>query len=409
MRPSGGPTGHDLARLWTDVGYWDQDMDSRQRLLTTLDHREPDRVPFDLGSTQVTGIHILAYRRLRQYVDLPPVEPQVCDAIQQLAMPDYDLLARFQVDVRGLFPLNSHNWGVVAVDAGDAWEYTDEWGITHRRPKPDGLYYSIVRSPLDRATLSPADIRSYRWPHTGDPQRIAGLRQQAETYRAQGKAVMVKGVLAGIVEMAQRVRGMENFLVDMASDEALACAMLDKMVELKLAFWEMALPRLADVVDIVSEADDYGTQTSQLISPAMFRRLVKPRLKVLLSRIKHLAPSARLFFHSCGNVRPLIPDFIELGVDILNPVHIGATGMEPAALKRDFGRDITFWGGGVDTQGVLPCGSPQQVRDDVKRNIEALAPGGGFVFATVHNILPDVPPQNIVAMWEALQEFGRYR
>jgi uroporphyrinogen decarboxylase len=166
----------------------------------------------------------------------------------------------------------------------------------------------------------------------------------------------------------------------------------------------MALPPLADAIDVISEADDYGTQASQLISPRMFRKLIKPRLKVLTGRIKQLAPNARLFYHSCGNVRPLLPDFIELGVDILNPVHIRAAGMEPAALKRDFGKDITFWGGGVDTQGVLPNGTPQEVKDDVRRNVEALAPGGGFVFNTVHNIQADVPPENIVAMWEALRE-----
>ena len=139
------------------------------------------------------------------------------------------------------------------------------------------------------------------------------------------------------------------------------------------------------------------------MDPGLFRSLMKPRLAILFERIKKLAPHARIFFHSCGNVRDLLPDFIEIGVDILNPVHITATGMEPAALKRDFGDSLVFWGGGVDTQGILPKGTPQQVRDNVKRNVEALAPGGGYVFNTVHNIQADVPPENIVAMWEALQ------
>jgi uroporphyrinogen decarboxylase len=378
-------------------------MNSRERLLAALDHREPDRIPIDLGSTQVTGIHVVAYCRLREYLGLPRVEPRMCDTIQQLALPDDDVMERLGIDIRGLFPLNSHNWSINNVDVGDYWEYNDEWGITHRRPKPGGLYYSMVRSPLASPTLTPNDIRVYPWPDTGDPQRIAGLRDEALAYRAQGKAVVIKGVLAGVFEMAQRVRGMEDLLMDMASDDALAGALFDKMVELKLAFWEMALPRLADVIDVVSEADDYGTQTSQLISPRMFRRQIKPRLKTLFSRIKQLAPNGKLFFHSCGNVRPLLPDFIELGVDILNPVHVTATGMDPAALKRDFGKDIVFWGGGVDTQDVLPHGSPQQVKDDVRRNIDALAPGGGFVFSTVHNIQADAPPQNIVAMWEAVR------
>lgn len=380
-------------------------MNSRERLLTTLDHREPDRIPFDLGSTQVTGIHAVAYRRLRAYLNLPPVEPAMCDAVQQLALPDDDVIEYLGVDVRGLFPLNSHNWNVVDAEAGEYWAYRDEWGVTHHRPRRDGLYYSIVKSPLDRPRLTCADVLAHPWPDTAAPQRIAGLRERATAYRAQGKAVMIKGVLAGIFEMAQRVRGMQNLLMDMASDEALSGVLLDKMVELKLAFWEMALPQLADVVDVVSEADDYGTQTSQLISPRMFRRLIKPRLQVLFARIKQLAPGARLFFHSCGNVRPLVPDFIELGVDILNPIHVTAAGMEPAALKRDFGRDVAFWGGGVETQRVLPFGTPQDVKDNVRRNLDALAAGGGYVFNTVHNIQADVPPENVVAMWEALREY----
>ena len=383
-------------------------MTSRERLLTALDHREPDRIPYDLGSTQVTGIHVVAYRRLRAHLGLPPVAPRICDVVQGLALPDDDVVGRLGIDVRGLFPLNSHNWKIETFDAGEYWGFVDEWGMTQHQPKAEGLYFSVVKSPLDRPDLGVDDVAAHAWPDTGDPARIEGLRAQAQAYRDQGHAVMIKGVLAGIFEMSQRVRGMAPLMMDMATDEALAGALLDKMLELKLNFWEMALPRLGDVVDVISEADDYGTQVSQLISPRMFRRLMKPRLAVLFGRIKELAPDAKLFFHSCGNVRPLLPDFIELGVDILNPVHVRAAGMDPVELKRDFGRDIVFWGGGVDTQDVLPHGTPAEVRDDVRRNIEALAPGGGFVFNTVHNIQADVPPKNIVAMWEALQDYGVY-
>lgn len=389
-------------------------MNARERLLTALDHREPDRVPFDLGSTQVTGIHGVAYGRLRSALGLSPVEPAICDAVQGLALPDDDVVERLGIDVRGLFPLNSHNDGVYRrlrrernEDGEVAETFVDEWGITHRRPFPDGLYFTAVRHPL-AGPITVEDVARYPWPDTGDPRRIVGLRELAAAYRAAGHAVVIKGVLAGIFEMAQRVRGMAALMMDLASDEALAAALLDKMLALKLAFWEMALPALGDLVDVVSEADDYGTQTSQLISPRMFRRLIKPCLAVLFGRIKALAPHARLFFHSCGNVRPLLLDFIELGVDILNPVHIRATGMNPFELKRAFGRDIVFWGGGVDTQDVLPHGTPEQVKDDVRRNIEALAPGGGFVFNTVHNIQADVPPENIIAMWEAMRLYGTY-
>jgi uroporphyrinogen decarboxylase len=389
-------------------------MNSRERLLTTLNHRQPDRVPFDLGSTQVTGIHTVAYRALRDRLGLPLVTPALCDDVQGLALPDDDLLDRLGVDVRGLFPLNSHNDTVETrihrEPKGEGEEveaFVDEWGIVQHRPYPDGLYFSAVRYPLDGA-ITVGDVARYPWPDTGSPRRIAGLHDLAATYRAQGRAVMIKGVLAGIFEMAQRVRGMAALMMDLASDDALAGALLDKMVELKLAFWEMALPQLRDVVDVISEADDYGTQVSQLISPRMFRKIMKPRLATLFGRIHALAPDAKLFFHSCGNVRPLLPDFIELGVDILNPVHVRATGMNPVELKRDFGREIVFWGGGIDTQEVLPYGTPAEVRNDVRRNIEALAAGGGFVFNTVHNIQADVPPKNIVAMVEAVREFGRY-
>lgn len=394
-------------------------MNGRERILTALNHREPDRAPYDLGSTQVTGIHSIAYSGLRECLGLAPVEPTICDEVQGLALPDDDLLDLLGVDVRGLFPLNSHNDNVLGRvqrtptgDGEDAQQsmveaFVDEWGITQHRPYPDGLYFTAVRHPLE-GPITAADVEAHPWPDTGDPRRIAGLRQQALTYRAQGRAVMIKGVLAGIFEMAQRVRGMAPLMMDMASDVTLAEALLDKMLALKLDFWEMALPQLADVVDVVSEADDYGTQVSQLISPRMFRQLMKPRLAVLFKRIHELAPDAKLFFHSCGNVRPLLPDFIEIGVDILNPVHVRATGMNPVELKRDFGKDITFWGGGVDTQDVLPHGTPQEVWDDVRRNVEALAPGGGFVFTTVHNIQADVPAENVVAMWQALQEVGAY-
>ncbi|MCB9153930.1 MAG: hypothetical protein H6649_07735 [Caldilineae bacterium] len=379
-------------------------MNSRTRLLTALDHREPDRIPFDLGSTQVTGIHVVAYRALRDALGLPAVEPVLCDTIQQLALPDDDLLHALGVDTRGLFPLNSHNHGIVAEDGGDYWLYRDEWGITHRQPKDEGLYYSIWQVPLPQSQVTAQDIASLPWPDMGAAWRVAGLRQQAEPYRAAGYAVVLKDAFAGIFEFAQRVVGMENLLVMMALQPDVAGVLFDKLLELKLAYWQTALTELGDLVDVVTYADDYGSQVSQIISPGMFRRQIKPRVKQIFDLQASLAPHAARFFHSDGNVRPLIPDFIEIGVQILNPIHIRATGMEPAALKRDFGSDLVFWGGGVDTQGVLPTGTPQEVRDDVRRNVEALAAGGGYVFNTIHNIQADVPPENILAMVEALRE-----
>jgi uroporphyrinogen decarboxylase len=176
-------------------------------------------------------------------------------------------------------------------------------------------------------------------------------------------------------------------------------------VEWKSAYWERALRDVGDLVDVVVEADDLGGQQSLLLSPKTYRRLIKPRHQRLFGFIKKQAP-VKVFYHSCGAIRPLIGDLIEAGIDILNPVQVSAAGMDPRELKREFGRDLVFWGGGVDTQQVLGTGNPQQVRDDVQRNVEALAPGGGFVFAAVHDIQANVPPENIMAMWEAWRDFG---
>ncbi len=351
---------------------------------------------------------MVAYQNLRNALGLPQVEIKMCDALQQLASIDEDIITRLGIDTRGLYPLNSHNWQVVDQDVGDYWAYCDEWGITHHRPKENGLYYSVVNVPLPQPDLTVEDICNYHWPEVGNPERMAGLRELAIDYRTSGYAVVLKDAFAGIFEFAQRIVGMENLLMMMITNEKAACTLFDKLLELKLNYWQTALAELGDLVDVVTYADDYGTQESQIISPDMFRRLLKPRVKVLFETFIKSAPHAKRFFHSDGNVRPLIPDFIEIGVDILNPIHIRAKHMEPDGLKRDYGKDLVFWGGGVDTQGVLPHGTPREVKDDVRRNIEALAPGGGYVFNTIHNIQADVPPENLIAMWEALQEYGGY-
>jgi uroporphyrinogen decarboxylase len=249
-------------------------------------------------------------------------------------------------------------------------------------------------------------IEGFPWPDAGNKQRFAGMREKAIQFRNQDKIVMTKGLCAGLFEMHQRVRGMENAMLDPFLFPLNSDKLVGKLADLKIEFWDSLLDEIGDVVDIVGEGDDYGTQQSQLIAPDQFREYYKPHFMRVLKFIKQKAPNVKLLFHSCGNVRPIIPDIIEMGVDLLNPVHITATGMEPVQLKKDFGKDVVFWGGGVDTQHVLPNGTPQQVKDDVKRNIEALAPGGGFVFATVHNIQAEVPPQNILAMVEAIKEIG---
>jgi uroporphyrinogen decarboxylase len=247
-------------------------------------------------------------------------------------------------------------------------------------------------------------INLYNWPDPSNKVRIKGLREKALGFREQGKLVMLKGLCAGIFEMHQRFRGMSNALVDPFLYPEFSDCLIGKLADLKIEFWQMVLHDLADVVDVIAEADDYGTQESQLIDPDHFRQYYKPHIVRIIKAMKQSAPQAKIMFHSCGNVRPVIPDFIEMGIDILNPVHINAAGMEPYQLKKDFGKDIVFWGGGVDTQRILASGTVNDVKDDVRKNIDALAPGGGFVFAAVHNIQSEVPPENIMAMCEAINQ-----
>lgn len=383
-------------------------MNSRERIFKTLNHEEPDRIPFDLAGTTWTGITIKAYQNLIRFLGIKEPDPPWSDVIQQIVIPSQKMLELMKVDTRGIFPLTSHNWDVHTKlnDLGDYWEYKDEWSFVHHFPK-NGYWFSLVKSPLEHSDFTEEGIvENFPWPDPRNHKRFNGLREMALKYREQGKVVFTKGFCAGLFEMHQRIRGMTNAMVDPFMAPVNSDKLIGKLADLKIEFWDAALGAYGDAVDIVGEGDDYGTQDSQLIDPDQFRQYYKPHFLRVLKYIKEKAPHVKLIFHSCGNVRPIIPDLVEMGVDILNPVHINATGMDPAGLKRDFGRDIVFWGGGVDTQTVLPTGTPEEVREDVRRNIEALAPGGGFVFNTVHNIQAEVPPENIMAMWETLMEYA---
>ena len=380
---------------------------SRERLLAALKHQEPDRVPLDLASTQVTGISLTAYNNLCEHIGFVDEQPHICDAIQHICLPHDELLQRFGVDTRGLWPRMNHT-DFVDEDAGGYLSHVDEWGFAYRIKKDGGLWYDLYASPLEHKTLSKSLIENYPWPHGGDKGRIDDLRRQALAFREQGYAVVLKSICAGLFEMMIRLRGMQNAMMDLLADPVHAGLLLDKILQHKIDYWDMALSELGDVVDVIAEGDDFGTQTSQLISIDTFRQIMKPRQAGLIRFMRQKAPNAFVFFHSCGNVRDFLPDFIDMGVDIINPVHITATGMAPGQLKKDFGKDIIFWGGGVDTQETLPHGTPQQVSDEVKRHLDIFAPGGGYVFNTIHNIQADVPPENIVAMYETLGKYGTY-
>ena len=251
------------------------------------------------------------------------------------------------------------------------------------------------------------DFKAFNFPDPVDGHRFENLRRDAEAAVERGKAVALAGLCPGILEVVAWTRGFEQFYVDLALNPDIVAYMLDRLVEFKCAFWRRALGEIGHLVDVVIEADDLGGQNSLLFSPDTYRKIVKPRHKELFSFVKEQAP-VKVFFHSCGAIRPLIGDLIDAGIDILNPIQISSPGMNPKALKAEFGRDLVFWGGGVDTQVVLGTGTPEEVKADARRNIEALAPGGGFVFAAVHDIQANVPSENIMAMREAWKTYGVY-
>jgi uroporphyrinogen decarboxylase len=384
---------------------------SIERVRAALEHREPDRVPFDLGGSVLTGMNKVAYQNLRRYLGLPDKPIEIYDPIQQLARIHQDVLDRLSVDVRCVDPgpPKAAPLARETVNEGDYYAFTDEWGITWKMPVEGGLYFDMRKHPLADAG-SVADLEKFPWPDPLDPARFEAMKQRADRFvHQEQKAYILGRHAAGIFEVALWMRGFEKFFMDLALDPGFAGALLDIITELKMKYWGRALETVGENVLVVSEADDLATQRGPMISIDMYKSLIAPRHKRLFGFLRQQARSRfYLFYHTCGASRAMIPHLLEEGVEILNPVQVSAEGMDTAELKRLFGKDLTFWGGGVDTQRVLPHGSRQEVRDEVKRRIEDLAPGGGFIFNTVHNVQGDVPPENFMAMWEALQEFGSY-
>ena len=388
-----------------DIQTWTR----RRRVEYALAHKEPDRVPYDLGGTILTGIHEKAYRRLRQHLGLPDAPVTIEDPIQQLALVHEDVKARLQVDVYGLNPSKSRGSNTAPWCEEGYEKLQDEWGIEWWKPQENGFYFDMRRHPLAEVDTIEG-LAKFKFPDPLDPGRYEGMAKRADELTNHLQVAYVLGRNApGIFEIALWMRGFENFYCDMVTNQAFAEALLDIIMEIKMKYWARALELVGPNVMMVSEADDLASQDRCLVSPDLYRKLIKPRHTKLFAFIKKQAQvPVKIFYHSCGAIAEVVPDLIESGIDILNPVQVSAKGMDTKALKRNFGKDVTFYGGGVDTQHVLPHGSPQQVRDEVKRRIDDLAPGGGFVFNTVHNIQADVPPQNILAMWEALREYGSY-
>lgn len=380
-------------------------MTSRERVVTALRGEQPDRIPFDLGSTFVTGITRGAYLDLAGRLQGRTGQVAIYDAAQRLAEVEEGILQQLGVDVRGLIP-NFARKSPQVEDCGVYELFTDEWGLVWKRPA-DALYFDVVENPL-AGDIDQKDIDQFPWPEPTDESLVQGLKEKAERFHRDGRAVMLESLCAGVFEMCCRMRGMEQFCMDIVLNPSLACALMDKFVELKIAFYRLAAEHLSGYVQFIREGDDVAGQKSLLISPDVYRKHLKPRHARLFEAQRNLFEEPFfVFFHSDGAVYELISDFIEAGVDALNPVQVSASGMDPARLKREFGEHVAFWGGGVDP-ALLARGPAAEIEQQVQRHIQQFAPGGGYVFGTIHNVQDDVPAENFMAMWEAFDKLREY-
>jgi len=384
---------------------------SFQRVFTTLEHKEPDRIPIDLGGTAVTGINIHGLRKLKDYLGIPG-EVLLRDQITQLAVTDDSTFAHLDLDVRSVQPQPPANPGPARDEGrvGNYYRLTDEWGMGWQMPVDGGHYYDLYHSPLANAQTV-QDVENYSWPDPLDAARYVGLRAAADqVVYNEKKAFILERMSSGMWEHAMWMTGYEKFFIDMISNQPVVHAIMSKILEIKMAYWGKALEQMGDYPVIISEADDLGGQNGLLVSLKMYKNLIWPYHKKLFEFIKSKARGkAYIFFHNDGAIYPTIPLLIEAGVDILNPWQVNCAGMDDTAkFKREYGRDLTIWGGSCDTQRVMPFGTPQEVRDETRRRIEELAPGGGFIFAPIHVIQAGVPAENILAWWQTWQEYSKY-
>lgn len=378
-------------------------MTPRERVMASLNHQEPDRVPIALGQATGDGITLVAYRNLLRHLGLDETKAQLKDTRAQTARVDEEILRRFHVDMRG-----------IGLGAPDGWKdkwldertVQDEWGIVRTRPA-GGFYFDLCGSPF-AGEPSLDDIDRHPWPDPADPGRYRGLQERARRLHRETDYAVVLDLNCAFFLRCCELRGWENFYTDLLAEREFAEALMDRYLEIRLAMAERALQEVGEDVDIVMvTSDDLGMTDRTLISPDLYRALIKPRQKRTFDFFK-ARTAAKRYYHTDGAIWPLLPDLVEIGVEVLNPVEVRAAGMgDTARLKREFGERLAFWGA-IDTHRVLPHGTPAEVREEVRRRIRDLGPGGGYVLSSVHNIQPDVPPENVVAMYQAADELGRY-
>lgn len=411
-------------------------MNSRERVLASLNHKEPDRVPIDLGSTNVTGINTIAYDNLKKYLGITTGKTRIYDVVQQLAQVEDNFIELFKIDALDIgrtFNITDEDWYDVHINGIDAqfpkWfqpkhNSDDSYDILHRdgtvigRMSKNALVFDQTYYPcLERY---PSDYNEFQkmvskvmWAavfvppisNIGQKRFWKTLRAKALQLRENTNKAITMNLGGGIFEFGTMFRRFDKFLIDLMRNPSKVEKFFDLVMEFHFNSLDVICGYVGDVIDIIRIGDDLGENKGPLISPKIYRKIIKPRHIELCDYIKKHS-SMKIFFHSCGSIAPVIPDLIEAGIDILNPVQISADDMDPKYLKDNFGDDLTFWGGGVDTRNVINFKSPEEVKKHVLDILEVFTPGGGYVWGAVHNILAEVPPQNIIAVFEAIEEFN---
>ncbi len=400
----------------------------RERVLSALNHKEPDRVPLDLGGSDASGITGVAYKNLKSYLGIKEGRIRVFDTMQQIVDVEEEVSQAIKSDIRSVM-IQAKGWKPGKLSDGSACEIPEKWNPEPRDDgsqvllnrqgemtmfKPaEGHFFEIVHYPLknclsiDDLDHYKEDIVNFDVPEHSD-MTFEDLGKIAREMHEHSDYLLAGGNFAAhIFAACQFLRGWDVFLLDLLDRPAFAEALMERLVDTYCERFDRYWDCLGQYLDVVVCSDDLGTQRAPILSPELYRKMIKPHHKRLYSYLKKKS-GAFVFMHSDGSIYKLIPDLIEAGIDILNPIQASAAEMDTRTLKKEFGDDLVFWGGGCDTQRILPRGTREEIRDEVKRRIDDLAPGGGFIFAQVHNILPDVPPENMMTMYEAVWEFGKY-
>jgi uroporphyrinogen decarboxylase len=373
-------------------------MNPRERTWQALNHHEPDKVPLDLNGTCCTALTQVAYINLRNFLEMEPDEhPDISSRVMMSIRAREDLLLRYEIDTRTIFLKPPTLCKGKEMPDGS---FYDEYNI---RWQPASYYYDAVERPLSLATIN--DLTTAAWPDSHNPGLIKGLSEDVKRlYESTSYCLVADMPAFGPFEGCCLTRGYEQFFVDLYTDHAFAETLLDKCTETLIDFLDVLLVEVGDFVQVIAIGDDVAMQTGPFTSLPMYRHFVKPRHKRIFDFI-HSHTNAKIFYHSCGSVYDLIPEFIEEGIDILNPVQRSAARMDLARLKREFGKELCFWGGGIDVQTQLPVFTTAQIEEEVQRTLDIMAPGGGFVFFPTHNIQADVKPESIDSLFKTVLRY----